>query len=134
MPLTPQTTPMYCTMGTTPGAKQRFFVKNLFFFMVLRAHGRHIMAVPLVVFGGCLQDFLIETPVRSGDTTFDDRRTFRGESTLEDRRGAWAGESTFSSRRAGDLVPFEYFESEPAWFLELCLEALDSDPNELYIQ
>ncbi|CAK9086941.1 Hypothetical protein SCF082_LOCUS41127, partial [Durusdinium trenchii] len=57
-----------------------------------------------------------------------------GESTLEDRRGAWAGESTFSSRRAGDLVPFEYFESEPAWFLELCLEALDSDPNELYIQ
>ena len=62
-------------MGTTPGAKQRFFVKNLFFFMVLRAHGRHIMAVPLVVFGGCLQDFLFETPVRSGDTTFDDRRT-----------------------------------------------------------
>ena len=61
------------------------------------------------------------------------RPRFRGESTLEDRRGAWAGESTFSSRRAGDLVPFE---SEPllAWFLELCLEALDSDPNELYVQ
>ena len=72
MPLTPQTTPMYCTMGTTPGAKQRFFVKHLVFFMVLRAHGRHIMAVPLVVFGGCLQDFLIETPT-FGNTTFDDR-------------------------------------------------------------